>query len=125
LDLFEKGIEVEASGPVPRMLMVGVEWNEAAEGRFVDAVKDMTRKGLSGKGYRLADAIRSARWMVEAWLHRQCIKRELQAAGRCGDNTEKLALVGRWRREFGDSRTEELLRLQKDLGAKDVVLKQW
>lgn len=98
-----------SSGAVPREIAPGVIWDDAAERRFVEAVRHDITFGIMGNARPRADAEKSAREMIEAGLHSQFISRELVKAQRCGSPDAKRALVAEWRK-LGDVRAEELIR---------------
>lgn len=124
MDLFS-GVTGVSSGDVPREIAAGVVWDDEAERCFVDMVKAMTTFGLMGRGYSREDAERSARWAIEASLHRKAIKREIVAATRCRSPDQKREIAARWRRDLGQARADEIIRLMKDSHARKVVVEEW
>lgn len=125
LSLFDSAATVPPSGEVPREVAPGVLWDAFAEAEYAATVEAMTQHGLMGRGYRLDDAVRSARWAVEADLHRRCIRREIEIGERSlYDPEAKRALVARWQQEYGALRADELVRLMKS-ETRRTILKEW
>lgn len=92
-----------SSGAVPRELIKGVLWDAKAEAKFIDYVHGFLTMKLR---LTLADAIREAKWAVEAWLYRQMWYREISAAINCQNPSEKQRLVKDWIARYGREKAQ-------------------
>lgn len=128
VDLFDFApAPVVSSGPVPRELVPGVVWDDAAEADFRKAHEELrSRFGGKWAAPQFADdAVREARWAVEIRLHQRFIKARMEEASRVWEPDEKRALVARWRREYGNARADELVGLAKSDHFRKVVREAW
>lgn len=87
------------SGKVPRELVKGVVWDAQAEDKFLDAV----RSSLNGNRLRLTleDAVKEARWLVDAWLYRRMWFKAMSAASACKSPAEKQRVAKEWIAQYG------------------------
>lgn len=118
---------IEASGPVPRVLVPGVVWCEKAEARYVETAQ----AHLDRLGDRAADPSfqalvhREAKWAVEIALHQEFVKSRFQEAGLCRLPHDKRSLVARWREAYGNERTDRLLSMLRHDKLREAVLGGW
>lgn len=114
-----------SSGVVPRELMVGIVWDEAAETRFVSMAEEILAKANQKiDGWR-EFSLREALWAVEADLHRKFIKARVLEANRCSSNEEKRSVITGWRKQFGDERASRLQRIVRDEKLNKTVVEKW
>lgn len=118
---------VVSSGPVPRTIMPGIVWDEAAEKSFRAAVAELrTKFDFKWSQARFAaDVEREARWIVEIGLHQKFAKERMAEADRTWEPAEKRALVARWRAAYGATRTEMLVNMAKSEHLKRVIREEW
>jgi hypothetical protein len=97
-----------ASGLVPREIVPGIEWDEAAERDYLAKLEVLKLRMPE------ATAAQEAKWAVEGALCRRHISDEVGRANRCRSDTEKKNLYTRWIKLFGEKRAKALARMVKD-----------
>lgn len=103
---------------VPRELVAGVVWDEAAEASFQAMVKD-----FEAKGYSLSLAEQEARWVVEIKLCQRFTRSQLERAASCRCDREKRELMSEWRSAYGLERADSLARMAKGGKALEIARK--
>lgn len=114
-----------SSGVVPRELMPGIVWDEAAESRFVSLADGILAKANQKVDGWHESALREARWVVESDLHRKFIKACVIDANSCTSVVEKKAVITSWRKRFGDERASRLQRIVRDEKLNKTVVEKW
>lgn len=114
-----------SSGQVPRELIPGIVWDDAAESRFVLFAEQILAKANQKiDGWR-ESCLREALWAVETDLHRKFIKARVMEANRCTSNQDKRAVIANWRSKFGDERASRLQRIVRDEKLNKTVVEKW
>lgn len=102
-------IPTPVSGEVPRTLVPGVVWDEAAEAHFRTYYALVMERGGPEEF-----ALRDAKWKVEIALHRAFIGQQMRAALGCKTTAEKRQLMSWWTNHFGAARAADLAKLARD-----------
>lgn len=115
------------SGPVPRELIPGIVWCEKAESEFVElAVAFLSKQGDRKERPEVVESsIREARWAVEIRLHQRFCKARVVDANRCCSNSEKRAVITKWRQLYGDERSLRLQRMVRDEKLNKTIVEKW
>lgn len=93
-----------SSGEVPRTF-AGLTWGAKEEARFVQLVAEIQAGKLAmGK----EDAIREARWVIEADMTRKFWGDEIRLAKSCLSDNDKRRVFAGWIEKYGRDRAEQI-----------------